>query len=247
MDWVFRETEDDLLLSYISWLPKRADLIAWIGGKAKTSDISSMTADRLAQESPGPNVRYFSTQSQALMEMFLCRIVDNFQNYIIDIIRLALKTEPRMLYSKDDSVPLADLLSANSLTEVLHKVVEAKVSKLSYKSFSALQAWANSRGIPIQEPDDLDTTVEEIIATRNIVVHNRGIVNEIYKALVPSSQLKIGDLRGLTEADLKSMVEVIRKTCKTTDALVVEKFGLPVLTEGSPLDSAVAARMAATK
>jgi hypothetical protein len=231
---VIRHAADRELFSYIGEFPKNVDSAAWIlksalGTSKELTSLNTMTAEGLAAESPGSHVNFLKRHQQALMEMFLCRIVDNFQGYIIDLIRLALNTDPRMLHSKEETVPLSDLLNASSLADVIHGVIEAKVSKLSYKSFASLKVWANSRGIPINVFKDLDSMVEDVIATRNIIVHNRGAVNEIYKSLVPSSPLEIGQVRSLSEEELKSMMKILVETCKKTDSLAIQKFALPVI------------------
>jgi hypothetical protein len=64
----------------------------------------------LATTAPGPSVRFLRENSQALLEMFVARLVDNFQKYLVDAIREILRSKPAMLSTTKQSITLEELL-----------------------------------------------------------------------------------------------------------------------------------------
>ncbi|MDP4199206.1 MAG: hypothetical protein Q8922_05545 [Bacteroidota bacterium] len=186
----------------------------------------NMTPSELATSQPGHRTLFLRKNSQALLEMFLGRQIDNFQKYLVDLIREILRSTPSILRTRKETLTVDDLLQFSSIDELVQAIVERKVSSLSYEGFGSVRDWCNERGIPIEvEPEDLAAIVE-LIACRNIVAHNRCIVDERYLEAVPASQFRIGEKRSLTVDDIASAASLLGTVVQKSDAAAVAKFGL---------------------
>ncbi len=95
--------------------------------------------------------------------MFVARLVDNFQKYLVDLIREILRSKPAMLSTKQQAISLEDVLKHGSIEGLVHDVIERRVNTLSYDGFADLQKWCAERGIQIKvAPSKRDAVVELI-------------------------------------------------------------------------------------
>ena len=95
--------------------------------------------------------------------MFVARLVDNFQKYLVDLIREILRSRPAMLSTKQQAISLEDVLKHGSIEGLVHDVIERRVNTLSYDGFADLQKWCAERGIQIKvAPSKRDAVVELI-------------------------------------------------------------------------------------
>jgi hypothetical protein len=129
--------------------------------------------------------------------VFVSRAVDNFEVYLVAMVRLVLNKEPRILSDRKQELTLGQILKFESIEALSREIIEGKLNALSYEGFGELEAWCNQRSIPLVVPHGQRERVVELIALRNIIVHNRGCVDERYRAAVPSSSTKVGDKRQL--------------------------------------------------
>ncbi|MDY0409726.1 hypothetical protein [Paracerasibacillus soli] len=73
---------------------------------------------------------------------------------------------------------------------------------------------------------DLKSKLKEFIAIRNIIVHNRCIVDEKYLRVAPQSKYKKGSIRKLDVDDLYEAINIFSEIVKHTDKKSIEKFNL---------------------
>ena len=71
--------------------------------------------------------------------MFLTRIVDNFQVYLTEIIRMVLRKRPEILSGRKQEISLGYILDFNSIESLTQDIIEAKVNSLSYDGFVKLK------------------------------------------------------------------------------------------------------------
>ncbi|MCL4559794.1 MAG: hypothetical protein M1281_04155 [Chloroflexi bacterium] len=132
-----------------------------------------------------------------LYENFIVTAVSQFESYLFEVLRIVITVYPQKLAlnikgteSKRD-IPLEFLLNAKSLSEVITQIVDRRLNELSYASPKEyLEYLGKIIGIDNTDPAFLDYI--EIKATRDLVIHNSGIINQIYLS-------KVGDKkRGVT-------------------------------------------------
>ena len=216
------------LFSFVIDLALRGDFVAHIARQALdgNKDYKAQTPVDLAKTNPGSATKALRQSSQELLEMFVSRAVDNFEVYLVAIIRLVLHKEPRILSDRKQELTLGQILKFDSIEALSREIIEGKLNALSYEGFGELEAWCTQRSVPLLVPHGQHDRVVELIALRNIIVHNRGRVDERYRAAVPSSSTKVGDKREIEVDDLFGAVALLDAVVATTDAAVAGKFRL---------------------
>ena len=225
----FRANRADLGLFYfILDTVLASDWVAHVARQALdgNENIKDHDPTQLAQDNPGPRTKFLRRNRQSLQEMFMSRFVDNFQKYVVDLIRAVLRVRPEILSTSQQSLTLEHLLQYTRIEDLVHDIIERKVNALSYEGFADLQKWCLDRGIPIQVRGvDLDIVVE-LVATRNIIAHNRGIVDERYIRTVPSPTFQVNASRMFEVDDVWEALALFDRVVSETDALSIQKFGL---------------------
>jgi hypothetical protein len=78
------------------------------------------------------------------------------------------------------------------------------ILKFSHSSFkSKLEHLRNEFNLTFTEIESKEPLITEIFSTRNIILHNNGIVNETYLKINPGSKLRAGSERSVDENYLK--------------------------------------------
>ncbi len=219
---------DRRLFSFVIDVVLRGDFVAYVAKQALDGkeDYKNISPAELAQSSPGSATRSLRQSSQELLEVFLSRAVDNFEVYLVDVIRLALHKQPRILSDRKQELTLGHILKFDSIEALSRDIIEGKLNALSYEGFGKLEAWCQGRSIPLVVPDGQRTNIVELIALRNIIVHSRGVVDERYRSAVPASAFKVGDKRELDIDDLFRAIGLLDSVVTFTDNAVAGKFGL---------------------
>jgi len=235
VDYYVAAFRDVALWSFTTNLAVEADFRAFAAGRAlKTFETGEVheggpgTPDELAEQEPGPRWRFLRSVGQAYFEMLATRAVDNFLQYMADIILVVLRKQPDILKTRKQSVTIEQLLQYSSIQDLVDDLVDDKVSSLSYKGFENLIEWCEEKGIPIGGSTAERATVVELVATRNIIAHNRGVVDARYHRAVLSPAFEIGQVRRLNASWVRQEMSVLHKVVTKTDALVTTKFGVPI-------------------
>jgi len=204
------------------------DWVSYVADQAVADkdDYKELDPAKLATANPGPRTRFLRNQRQILLEMFVSHLVDNFQSYLVDLIRLVLRSRPTMISSSQQSLTLEELLKYGNIEELVHDVIERKINSLSYEGFADLHAWCADRGILLQLSGQDHKSVVELIATRNVIAHNRGVVDERYVRIVASPRFAIGASRALEVNDLFDALALLHRVVFETDEAAIQKFGL---------------------
>ncbi len=219
------------LFNFVSDLALQRDYVTHIAQQALAGkdDYKKTTPTELAKTNPGFATKTLRQSSQELLEMFMSRAVDNFEVYLVALIRLVLNKEPRILSDRKQELSLGQILKFESIGALAREIIEGKLNALSYEGFGELESWCTQRSIPLVVPHGQRDRVVELIALRNIIVHNRGCVDERYRAAVPSTSTNVGEKRELDIDDLIGGIALLDAVVATTDAAVAGKFRLATL------------------
>ena len=164
-----------------------------------------------------------------LYENLIVTAVSQFESYLFEVLRIVISAYPMKLAlsirggEATREIPLNLLLNANSLSEVIARVIERRLNEVSYASPKEyLEYLGKIAGIDTTDPAFLDYI--EIKATRDLLIHNSGFINEIYLSKVGDKKRgEIGqvatidtDYFDLCMATLKRLSGIIqRDTTKT--------------------------------
>jgi hypothetical protein len=181
----------------------------------------------LMRVEPGTLTKAYRRSRQSLLQMLFARAVDNFETYLVSIIREALRKRPEILSkSTYPTLTMEIILEHHTVDSLVHHLIESKVNDLSYRGFPDLTDWCQDRGITLVVPPGKSEEVAELIATRNVITHNRGIVDQKYVRSVKAPNFKLGDVRKFDNSTLLASISLLNKVVDATDKAIVTNFGL---------------------
>lgn len=131
-----------------------------------------------------------------------------------------------MLSTRQQTFTLEELLKYDHIEDLVHDIVERRVNTLTCEGFIELQSWCAERGLEVKALQMDRDAVVELIATRNVIVQNRGLVDEKYIRTAPMTQFKPGEVRKLEVDDLFSALALLHRVVAETDRLAAERFQL---------------------
>ena len=160
-------------------------------------------------------------------EMLWCRGVDNFLTYVGQLLGLVFCTRPETLRSSKTET-LEAILRFKSMEELVDHIAEKRVYDLTSKGMRAL------RGTLLRElgfdlfpvVDRLDRAVL-IIEDRNLIVHNRGVVNEVYVRRTAAEWAKVGGRQIVGLVCAQRCMRFLAHAAADIDQRALGKFGLP--------------------
>ena len=114
---------------------------------------------------------------QVLFRMVFCTEVDNYLAYLSDVMSLIFKTNPNTLKS-GEQVSTEFILGFDSLEELVDALAEKRVDSLSYQGLDDLCNYFDERlGFKLFENIEYKSNAIRIIETRNLITHNRSVMN----------------------------------------------------------------------
>jgi uncharacterized protein YutE (UPF0331/DUF86 family) len=244
LEYLWSSACDIRLFHFTIDIVLRADYFTFVAKQALegSDDYKAITPVDLAAKAPGALTTKLRQSRQELLEMFFSRAVDNFQIYLVDVIRLALQKEPRILSERRQELSLGHILQFESIQALARSIVESKLSSLAYEGFGATEKWCRDKTIPLMVTDQQRAKIVELIALRNIIVHTRGRVDDRYMAAVPSSSLQIGQKRELAADDLFGAIGLLESFAAATDRAIADKFSVVELEVQNELTSRTSER-----
>ena len=127
--------------------------------------------------------------SRELVENLIVTAVSHFENFLFAVLQIVLLAYPKKLTLNvrgmdiKKEIPLDILLDADNREGALREVIGRQLNSLSYATPTAYLEYLNSlTGVDTSDPAFLDYI--EIKATRDVVIHNSGIINEVYLSKV---------------------------------------------------------------
>jgi len=233
---------DDLwqLLDFVTFVPTLADRADEVARKAAETLLKVSREYRdVVETAPEEEEQYEETLKKGagaterlkenmklFNQMFLCRSVDNFLTYISELLTLIFRTRPETLRSRAQ-VRLDYILKFENMTDLISALVERRVNELSYQGMEQLtDDLRESIGLQLFTDDLLRSKAIRLIEIRNVIVHNRSIINLNFVRKIPDAAADLGKpltLRG-TEVldDLTDLAIVVFNI----DRRSIEKFAL---------------------
>ena len=160
----------------------------------------------------------------------LCRYVDNYLTYLSEMMSEVLKAHPQALRSKEQ-VTLEDVLKHPSLQEFIDWQVEERVSRLAFRGFGEIAEYVRQRlGVELIQSAETRKRIIRAIATRNVLVHQRGIADSRYLEALRSTEADInvssGERLSGEEIDHFEAMSSELESVRDVDKRVSDKFAL---------------------
>jgi hypothetical protein len=166
-----------------------------------------------------------------MLHLAFCGVVDNYLSYVSELLALIYRTKPEMLRSSETET-LNEILRYSTMEELTNYLAEKRVNRLSYRGMSELSEYLSQElGFCLfEKPDDLSRAVL-IVETRNLIVHNRAIIDSRFLRRVPDFSGKIGDTIDLggskkSGRTLKD-IQFLARSVADVDPRACVKFDLP--------------------
>lgn len=162
-----------------------------------------------------------------ICEMALCRFVDNYLIYVSDLLALIFSARPETLKSSE-TVTLEFVLTHRTTPQLIDAIVRKKVDQLSYQGMrELLDFFSNRLKFPLfKEQDDLTKAII-LIEVRNIIVHNRGLVNDTFLRRVKNSPLTNGHQVKLMWQEVLNYANFLSGSVSSLEREAQKKFEIP--------------------
>jgi hypothetical protein len=161
--------------------------------------------------------------SQFILELLICRHVDNFLNFLSEILFEIFVQRPETLRSTD-KVELSEVLRHKTLEDFVRAAAERRVDQLAYQSFGDLRAFFIER-FKLELVTDISAAIEAI-ELRNISTHNRCIINNRYCVRTGSDTSNIGKTRDIVLKDLEAVSALFATAARNIDKAARQKLHL---------------------
>jgi hypothetical protein len=150
------------------------------------------------------------------------QIISSFEAFFFDLLGLWLTAHPGSLYRRQ--VDLETILTAGDNSAILRGVIERELNDLKYRRIAD---WFDflRKLVSIPGPsDDEAVALAEAKASRDILVHNKGVVNAVYVAKSgKTARYSAGDLLELPDPYFRATAELIDKVIANLTATVAAK------------------------
>jgi hypothetical protein len=154
----------------------------------------------------------------------LLYLVAIFESYLVDIVREILLTCPDALKS-GRPITAETIIELGEQKQIISYLAEKEVEALLYKSFPDVVNYFDKKfKIDVNASGVSVDNIVEILATRNIHVHNRGLVNQRYLELVTASPLKVGAYKPITREYLRDSFDSINTLVEFINTEVQRKY-----------------------
>ena len=169
-------------------------------------------------------IRAIEKYPELVNNMVLIYLVALFDAFILDSIKAIISHKKEILRSSKQ-ITYDEVLEFEHISSLHSYMIEKETVDLGYKSLKDEFKFINSKfGINIKECAIKVDELSEIHATRNLLVHNKGIVNQAYKDTVPNSKLDIGNRRAVTDDYFKEAQDKILTVVKFLHKSFTDKF-----------------------
>jgi hypothetical protein len=81
-------------------------------------------------------------------------------------------------------------------------------------------------GFSLFEEDEKLEAAVHMVEIRNIIVHNRAVVNRRFLSRVPESQARLGERLEIVGKEVSNAIRSLGESCSDIDVRAASKFGL---------------------
>jgi hypothetical protein len=222
---------DDLLQWFIRSAIQLDDAVR---EKAKLKLAAQAKANSKPKElfiGAGATRRMASKAYYGLMaEMALCRVVDNYLCYIVDLLTVLFRSRPECLKSSEQ-ITLEFVLTHKTQTQLIRAIADRQVNRLSYQGMRDLNEFTSKRlGLMLFNDEAQLSKAIELIEMRNVIVHARGSVNKTFLDRVRNAANELGQHLSYSFADVIDYSQFLSASVKDVENRAHEKFGfgLPI-------------------
>ncbi len=164
--------------------------------------------------------------SEMYGQVLLTRDVDAFQRYLTKMLSRIYTERPETLKSSE-KVEIRDVLRFKNMEGFISYIAEKRVHELSYKGMREILEFLEKRhGLKVDCCDSKLTTAIEFIEVRNIVVHNAGLVSDLFIKRTKRDDLIPDEPFPLNMQYFSKTQQDFRDVAESIDKAILEHFDL---------------------
>lgn len=142
-----------------------------------------------------------TTGTKLFRRQSIASLVSRFDEFLSCVLRIALKNQPERLQGKNKCLPYEDALTADSIDQLLSKIVAKEVGAIMRDSHENQLVYIDDRfKLGLRDNFGKWSDLIEIMQRRNLFVHAGGVVSQKYLAkcremdITPEPSYEVGDL-----------------------------------------------------
>jgi hypothetical protein len=212
------------------------NFLAWIAYMTGSMDeIAKIVREENANESTKPSQKTMLDElrrnRRILMSMLYVRMIDNYFCYLTGILKEAFCSRPEILRTSE-KIEIVEVLSFQSINELIVHLADKKVYDLSYKSLTDLYDYFQDRlGVKLVTTEQQAALIEAV-ESRNLIVHNRGIKNKRYCSRVGEDMSMVGKIRDISGSYANGVNLMLFDSVKKMDSTIRKKMKIKGLFVG---------------
>ncbi len=179
------------------------------------------------KESSGPFTGITRSFLPLMADMIWCRGVDNFLTYLSKLLGVIFRTKPETLRSSKQE-RLDVVLGFDSMESLIDHLAEKRVHDLAYAGLAKLQdTLAEEIGLSLFPDEARRNRAVRIVEHRNLIVHNRSIVNDLFVKRTGDDSMEPGVKSQVGLVCAMRCLRFLAAAIVDIDARAIQKFSLP--------------------
>ena len=140
---------------------------------------------------------------------------------------LIFKTRPETLKS-GESIKLDEVLQYGNMDSLIGHIAEKRVNQLSYQGMKSLSNYFFEKlGFNLFESEDDLQRAICLIEIRNIITHNRAVINRIFLSRIPNYPGQIDQQIDMSPDEVLDNMKFLMGLVAYVDSRISKKFNLP--------------------
>jgi len=178
---------------------------------------------------PDSAVAQMDIHSALLEEMLFCRGVNSFLTYLADLVTLIYEKYPKMLQS-DKQTSYRFCIEHHIAGDLIPALAEKTVMELTHQSLDVLAKYFEKKLDLVLFTKKADLVKAALsVDIRNVITHNRGIVNRFFIQRNPQFAEVLGKRVALDEQERREMLSSLGYCARQLDLRAVKKFRLETI------------------
>jgi hypothetical protein len=158
-----------------------------------------------------------------MAETLMTRAVDGFLTYLADLLAMVWEANPNALPA-EANIPVSLAPELDDREALVRELAGRRVRRLSRKGVDALNRPFRALGFPLFRTEEERNTIERAIAQRDLIVHQRGIVDRAFLRKVPNTETPLGQTLALRRSEAVDDSVMLVETVIQLDRGAVEKW-----------------------
>jgi predicted nuclease with TOPRIM domain len=125
----------------------------------------------------------------------------------------------------DKTITYKEAIEFENIDELIKSIRQKEILEFSHSSFKDKIRFLNKKfNLTFPEIEKIQDEIIELFTTRNIILHNNGIVNQTYLKQNKKSKLKLGSKRVVDEDYTRNGIRNLRTIGYSIAGNVIEKI-----------------------